>query len=83
MLSLWVSACNIKHVGKYDLFGYTGMGEPLKNYTHVVKAIRRIQSSLGMGGRRITVSTVGVAPRIRMLADEDLQVSLDCDYNTC
>ncbi|KAL3774724.1 hypothetical protein ACHAW5_009550 [Stephanodiscus triporus] len=53
-----------------------GMGEPLANYRNVIHAIRRMNSELGIGARRITVSTVGVVPNIRKLMEEDLQVRL-------
>ena len=42
-----------------------GMGEPLANYRNVLEAVRRINSELGIGARHITISTVGLAPRIR------------------
>ncbi|KAL7487544.1 hypothetical protein ACHAW6_015934 [Cyclotella cf. meneghiniana] len=53
-----------------------GMGEPLANYRNVVAAIRRMNVDLGIGARRITVSTVGVVPNIRKLMGEDLNVRL-------
>jgi 23S rRNA (adenine2503-C2)-methyltransferase len=53
-----------------------GMGEPFHNYDAVIVAIRRLMSDLGIGARHITVSTVGLVPRIRQLADEGLQVTL-------
>lgn len=53
-----------------------GMGEPLANYDNVLTAIRRMNTELGIGARHITISTVGLAPRIRKLADEDIQVGL-------
>lgn len=53
-----------------------GMGEPLANYRNVVEAIRRMNNDLGIGARKITVSTVGVVPNIRKLMEEDLQVRL-------
>lgn len=53
-----------------------GMGEPLHNYEPVVGAIRRIGSDLGIGMRHITVSTVGLVPAIRRLADEGMQITL-------
>ena len=55
-----------------------GMGEPLANYREVVKAIRILNASwgLGLGARKITVSTVGLPKQIRTLADEDLQLNL-------
>ena len=54
-----------------------GMGEPLNNYNNVMVAVRRMISDLGIGSRHITISTVGIAPRIRQLAEEKLQVSLN------
>mmetsp|Transcript_25146 Transcript_25146/g.52576 ORF Transcript_25146/g.52576 Transcript_25146/m.52576 type:complete len:628 (+) Transcript_25146:162-2045(+) len=53
-----------------------GMGEPLANYRNVIAAIRRMNTELGIGARKITVSTVGVVPNIRKLMEEDLQVRL-------
>jgi 23S rRNA (adenine2503-C2)-methyltransferase len=53
-----------------------GMGEPLANYQNVLIAIKRIMKDVGIGSRHITVSTVGIAPRIKKLADEGLQVGL-------
>lgn len=59
---------------------FMGMGEPLANYTAVVSAIRRLiadpPEGLGMSARGITVSTVGLVPRIRDLAREGLPVRL-------
>jgi len=49
---------------------FMGMGEPLANYDNVREAIRRLIEEMGMSGRSITVSTVGVAPGIRRLAGE-------------
>ncbi len=54
----------------------SGMGEPLNNYKNVMDAVRRINSSLGIGSRRITISTVGIVPRIKQLAESGIQVSL-------
>jgi 23S rRNA (adenine2503-C2)-methyltransferase len=51
-----------------------GMGEPLANYNDVMEAVRRMNTELGIGARHITILTVGLAPRIRKLAEEDLQV---------
>jgi len=53
-----------------------GMGEPLANYDNVMEAVRRFNTELGIGARHITISTVGLVPRIRKLAEEDLQVGL-------
>ena len=49
---------------------YMGMGEPLQNYRAVVASTGLICDGLGLSPRRITVSTVGLARRIRDLADD-------------
>ncbi|OUM95800.1 MAG: 23S rRNA (adenine(2503)-C(2))-methyltransferase [Firmicutes bacterium ZCTH02-B6] len=55
-----------------------GMGEPLANYASVMRALRLMNHPLGfgLGARRLTISTVGIVPRIRDLAREELQVGL-------
>ena len=63
---------------KIDNVVFMGMGEPLANLANVMRAIRIINApwGLGIGARHITLSTSGVAPRIKKLADEPLQVRL-------
>ena len=51
---------------------YMGMGEPMQNYAAVTKSTRLITDGLGLSPKRITVSTVGLARRIRRLADDQL-----------
>jgi 23S rRNA (adenine2503-C2)-methyltransferase len=53
-----------------------GMGEPFHNYDAIVEALDLINRKLNIGGRRLTVSTVGIVPGIRKFASEDLQVNL-------
>jgi 23S rRNA (adenine2503-C2)-methyltransferase len=53
-----------------------GMGEPLANYRNVIEAIKRMNTDLGIGARKITVSTVGIVPNIKKLIEEDIQVRL-------
>jgi 23S rRNA (adenine2503-C2)-methyltransferase len=55
-----------------------GMGEPLANYDNLMRALRILNApwALGIGARKITVSTVGLVPRIRQLADEPMQLRL-------
>lgn len=55
-----------------------GMGEPLLNYEATLAAIRRLADpqGFGLGQRHITLSTVGVVPGIRRLAEEGLQITL-------
>jgi len=57
---------------------FMGMGEPLLNYTNVMKGIELLTSpsGLGMSPSRITVSTAGVAKMIRKLADDDVRFNL-------
>jgi 23S rRNA (adenine2503-C2)-methyltransferase len=55
---------------------FMGMGEPLANYQQLGGAIERIQSELGISTRHVTVSTVGLVPGIRRLAEERLRVGL-------
>lgn len=57
---------------------FMGLGEPLANYENVLKALRTINASwgLGVGARKITLSTVGLPDQMRRLADEELQVTL-------
>ncbi len=55
---------------------YMGMGEPLANYDAVWTSIERLHDALSISARRITVSTVGVVPAIRRLAEERLPVTL-------
>jgi len=55
---------------------YMGMGEPLLNYDNVIKSIEIITTGMGIAARRITVSTVGLVPKIRQLADEKRKMKL-------
>lgn len=55
-----------------------GMGEPLANYDNLLKALKILNApwGAGIGARKITISTSGLAPQIRRLADEPLQFRL-------
>ncbi|HSZ79732.1 MAG TPA: 23S rRNA (adenine(2503)-C(2))-methyltransferase RlmN [Chthoniobacterales bacterium] len=57
---------------------FMGMGEPLANYQNLLQAIEIIRApwGIGIGARHITISTSGLAPRIRELADQPLQIRL-------
>ena len=63
---------------RIDNVVFMGMGEPLANFANVVRAIRIINAPWGLeiGARHITVSTSGLAPQIRKLADEPIQSRL-------
>ncbi len=64
--------------GRITNLVFMGMGEPLSNYGPVVTAARMLhdEKTFGLGWRRITLSTVGVPPRMRQLADEDIPINL-------
>jgi 23S rRNA (adenine2503-C2)-methyltransferase len=55
-----------------------GMGEPLANYDNLLKALKILNAPWGggIGARKITISTSGLAPQIRKLAAEPLQFRL-------
>ena len=55
-----------------------GMGEPLANYDNLIKALKILNAPWGggIGARKITISTSGLAPQIRKLAVEPLQFRL-------
>ena len=55
---------------------FMGMGEPLANYNRVRESLRRMIDHIGMSARSITVSTVGMVPGIKRLAQEPWQVNL-------
>ena len=67
-------------IGRVNNLVFMGMGEPMANYNSVIGAIRRLTepapAGFGMSARGITVSTVGLVPRMRELADEGLPVTL-------
>jgi len=57
---------------------FMGIGEPLDNYDNVIKAIRLINDPRGLniGARHISLSTCGLVPKIKMLAEENIQCNL-------
>jgi len=66
--------------GRVSNVVFMGMGEPMANYRAVMGAVRRLvepaPDGFGMSARGITVSTVGLVPRMRQLASEGLPVTL-------
>ncbi|MBL9178448.1 MAG: 23S rRNA (adenine(2503)-C(2))-methyltransferase RlmN [Verrucomicrobiaceae bacterium] len=67
------------HAGeRVDNLVFMGMGEPLANYSNVTKAIEILNAEwgIGIGARHMTVSTSGLAPQIKKLADFPLQIRL-------
>lgn len=72
--------------GRLSNVVFMGMGEPLANFQRVVDSVRRITDpapdGLGISQRSVTVSTVGLVPAIRKLADEGLRVTLAVSLHT-
>ncbi len=66
--------------GRVSNVVFMGMGEPMANYKAVMGAIRRLTDrtpdGLGMSARGITLSTVGLVPRIEQLTEEGIPVTL-------
>jgi len=63
---------------RIDNIVFMGMGEPLANYDNLMRAIQIINApwGIGIGARHITISTSGLVPQIRQLADQPLQIRL-------
>ncbi len=55
---------------------FMGMGEPLANEAAVWAAVERLHGAMGLSARHITISTVGIVPGIRRLAERRLPVTL-------
>lgn len=66
--------------GRLSNVVFMGMGEPMGNYKAIMSAVRQISAmppeGFGISARNITVSTVGVVPGIRRLAQEGVPVRL-------
>jgi 23S rRNA (adenine2503-C2)-methyltransferase len=63
---------------RMDNLVFMGMGEPLANYRHLMTALTILNApwGVGIGARHITLSTSGLVPQIRRLAEEKLPVRL-------
>jgi 23S rRNA (adenine2503-C2)-methyltransferase len=57
---------------------YMGMGEPFLNYPALMRSIEILTNSelLNFGARRITISTVGIIPKLKEFTELDTQVNL-------
>ena len=67
-----------KHKKPLSHIVFMGTGENFDTYENLLKAIRMINAKEGLniGSRRITISTVGIIPKIKQLAEENIQVEL-------
>lgn len=64
---------------RVDNLVFMGMGEPLANFENLMQSIHILNNQawgVGIGARHITISTSGLVPRIRDLADQAIQVRL-------
>jgi len=75
---LHVKEESLQHKRPLTNIVFMGTGEPLDNFDNLFKAIKIINSSkgIGIGARHITISTVGLVPRIKQIADQKLQIEL-------
>lgn len=55
---------------------FMGQGEPLLNYDNLMPAVKLLNQSAEVGIRHITISTSGIVPKIALLAQEKLQLTL-------
>jgi 23S rRNA (adenine2503-C2)-methyltransferase len=63
---------------------FMGMGEPLDNLENVIKAVRILQDEqcFNFSPRRITISTCGIIPKLKELADSGLKIKLAVSLNS-
>jgi 23S rRNA (adenine2503-C2)-methyltransferase len=61
---------------------FMGMGEPLANYGNLVKAIEILINEIGIGSRRITVSTSGLPKEMVKLASFPYEIGLAISLNS-
>lgn len=77
-----VAMLNAQAIENYNIplsnIVYMGMGEPLLNYSNVIKSIHHITSpeGLNMSPQRITVSTAGISKMIKKLGDDAVKFNL-------
>jgi 23S rRNA (adenine2503-C2)-methyltransferase len=68
---------------RVDNLVFMGMGEPMANFDHLMAAIALITGpeTLHLGARHLTISTSGLAPQIRKLADHPQQIRLAISFH--
>lgn len=64
---------------------YMGMGEPLLNFKNTLDSIKIFTNELntGLSRNRITISTAGIPPKIKELADNDIRIKLALSLHSC
>ena len=71
-----------EQVRSFSNLVFMGMGEPLANYDNLMQAIDILTGEVGIGARRITVSTCGLPRKIKKLADEPYELKLALSINS-
>jgi 23S rRNA (adenine2503-C2)-methyltransferase len=73
-----------KIAGKLSNIVFMGMGEPFDNIDNLKKAITILndKNAIGLGARRMTISTCGVVPGIQALAQSKLEIRLAVSLNS-
>ena len=73
-----------KLAGKLSNIVFMGMGEPFDNIDNLLKAISILndKNAIGLGARRMTISTCGVVSGIKMLAQSPLEIRLAVSLNS-
>ena len=68
---------------RVDSLVFMGMGEPMANFKNLMEAIALITGAetLHLGARHLTISTSGLAPQIRQLADHPQQIRLAISFH--
>lgn len=65
-----------RRTGKVTNVVYMGMGEPLLNLDNVLASVEILNNLMGIGARKISVSTCGIIPGIKSLSDYPKQINL-------
>lgn len=60
---------------------FMGMGEPLFNYTEVMKAVHILNKDIGIAARHISISTCGIIDGIKKLMNEPMQLNLAISFH--
>ena len=73
-----------KIAGKLSNIVFMGMGEPFDNIENLKKAIQILndKNAIGLGARRMTISTCGIVPGISALAQSPLEIRLAVSLNS-
>jgi 23S rRNA (adenine2503-C2)-methyltransferase len=78
------AAASLKDGRRITNIVFMGMGEPLDNVDNVTRAIEIIHNQMGIGfaRRKITVSTSGLAPLIKNVADAGVRLAISLNATT-